>query len=157
MSDPITYNPAPSGGQPPVQYQPQGEPPQQESTAKKVGKNIVGRLLVYGIILVVVLVGGYLYKVFTNDTELAKVGDCVTEAVKAEDMKTIDCADAKAAYKVVAVVDGTAGQAQADDETNPCARFADAVTSLWMGEVDRGASQPSANDTGKILCLASTK
>jgi hypothetical protein len=153
MSDPITYNTGPEGQQP-MQQQP--APPQQ-STAKKVGKSFVGRLLVYGIVLVVVLVGGYLYKVFTNDTDLAKVGDCVTEAVKAEDMKTIGCTDAKAAYKVVAVVDGTAGQAQANDETHPCAKYADATTSLWMGEVDRGAKEPSANDKGKILCLAPTK
>ena len=146
MSDPITYTPAP-----------EAQPPAQESKAKKVGKSILGRILVYGIILVVVLVGGYPYKIFTNDTELAKVGDCVTEAVNAEDMKTIGCTDSKAAYKVVAVVDGTAGRAQADDESHPCARFADATTSLWMGEVSRGSSQPSAGTMGKILCLAPTK
>lgn len=155
MSDPITYNPAPEG-QPPLEQQPSAAPPQ-ESTAKKVGKSILGRILVYGIILIVLAVGTYLFKVFTNDTELAKVGDCVTEAPKAEDMKTIDCTDAKAAYKVLAVVDGTAGQAQAQDDSHPCARFADATTSLWMGDVARGATEPKPSDMGKILCLAPAK
>jgi hypothetical protein len=85
----------------------------------------------------------------------AQVGDCLPQSVTADDMKTVDCADADAAYKVVAVIDGTAGQAQANDETHPCARFADATTSLWRGDGDH--SQPAASDRGKILCLAPAK
>jgi hypothetical protein len=147
MSDPITYNPAPT---------PQAPQPAEESKVKKAGKTFVGRLLVYGIVLVVVLVGGYLYKVFTNDAELAKVGDCITENADANNMKTVDCTDATAAYKVVAVVDGTAGQAQAEDATHPCAKFEAADTSLWIGKVNKTTNQPSASTMGKILCLAPT-
>jgi hypothetical protein len=148
MSDPISYTPAPAPGAP---------EPAKESTAKKVGKSIGGRILIYGIILVVVLLGGYLYKVFTNDAELAKVGDCITENADANDMKTVDCTDGKAAFKVVGVVDGTPAQAQAQDASHPCASFSTADTFLWMGDVPKGKSQPNPDTKGKILCLAPNK
>ena len=86
----------------------------------------------------------------------ADVGDCVAQAAPGtEDMKTVDCADPLAAYKVVAVIDGTRVQAQASDETHPCARFKEAMTSLWSGEAGEAGPQPT--DAGKIYCLAPAK
>lgn len=85
----------------------------------------------------------------------AEVGDCVAQATKAEDLKTVECSDPLAAYKVVAVVDGTRGQAQASDETHPCARFKEATTSLWDGEPGEAGPQPA--DMGKIYCLAPSR
>jgi hypothetical protein len=86
----------------------------------------------------------------------AEVGDCVAQAAPTtEDVKTVDCADPLAAYKVVAVVDGTRVQAQASDETHPCAQFKEATTSLWSGEP--GETGPQPTDPGKIYCLAPAK
>lgn len=82
----------------------------------------------------------------------AEVGDCVTQSTE---IATVDCADPKAAYKVVAVIDGTRGQAQANDETHPCAKFEDAITSLWSGEP--GDKGPQPTDPGTIFCLRPAK
>jgi hypothetical protein len=85
----------------------------------------------------------------------AQVGDCVAQPAKPTDLDTVDCSDPKAAYKVVAVIDGTRSQAQANDETHPCARFKDAITSLWSGETGEKGPQPT--DPGTIFCLRPAK
>lgn len=112
-------------------------------------------------ITVSALVGGAALLVITlligRSAPVPEVGDCLPQSVTVGHMKTVDCADADAAYKVVAVIDGTAGQAQANDETHPCARFAGATTSLWSGEAGGDDSEPAATDKGKIFCLAPAK
>jgi hypothetical protein len=68
-----------------------------------------------GVAVAVVFAGGFLaYKYFTNDTDLAKVGDCVIDAADANDMKTVACGDATAKFKVVGRAEGSYTNATAN-------------------------------------------
>jgi hypothetical protein len=160
MSDPITYNPAPSGGQPPVQYQPQGEPPQPESRGKAVAKG-VGKALLWRLVglAVVLLIGGgvFVYKYMSGNitAKTPTVGECVTAAKSdkdVENVETVDCGSAQAADKVVGVLaDKTEAQANVQDEdTFECRIFPTTQTWIWM-ESSKGSGK------GTILCLTPAK
>lgn len=129
------------------------------STVHRRRRRMSRGVLIAVVVLAILAVGSAILLgatfLFGGSGPSAEVGDCVAQAPKAEDMKTVDCAGPQAAYKVVAVIDGTRGQAAANDETHPCARFADATTSLWTGAAGKTGPQPS--DLGKIFCLAPAK
>ena len=55
-----------------------------------------------------VLAGGfYVYKLVTGDTDVAKAGQCLTDNANANDIKTIDCSDGKAKWKILGRIDGS--------------------------------------------------
>lgn len=102
---------------------------------------------VMGLVGVAVLAGGYMaYKYFTNDTDLAGVGDCITAAASADDMKTVDCTDATANYKVVGRAEGSY-----TDST------ASAVCNAYPSTTDVFLAQGAGKQRGYVLCLEATK
>ena len=102
---------------------------------------------VLGIVGVAVLAGGYMaYKYFTNDTDLASVGDCITEASSADDMKTVDCAEATAKYKVVGRSDGSYTSSSAS-----------AVCNAYPSTTDVFLAEGAGRQRGYVLCLEATK
>jgi len=143
VSDPITYQPSPD---------------QAPAPAKKK----FGARQIFGIIVLVVGLGiagiAWAVSYISGDpiTHRPEVGNCMTDGATADDLKVIDCTDAKAKLTVVGIVDGTYGDSQ-KSEGNPCLKWDTAETSLWIGEVDKTDKQPQANDKGKVYCLASKK
>ena len=120
-------------------------------------KRLPRRIVVLAVVLVALAAAGVVVALLLQHSSgpEAQVGDCVAQPAKPDDVDTVDCSDPKAAYKVVAVIDGTRGQAQANDESHPCAQFKDAITSLWSGEP--GDKGPQPTDPGTIFCLRPAK
>lgn len=156
MSDPITYNPAPTG-QPPLSQQPQ-QP--QGSTGKAVAKGI-GKALVWRLVglAVVLLIGGgfFAYKYLSGNitAKTPAVGECVTAAnsdADIQNVKAVDCSSAEARDKVVGVLTGkTKAQANVQDEaTFECKGFPATETWIWMED-------SAGSGKGTILCLAPNK
>jgi hypothetical protein len=134
VTDQAAPAPAPAGGM--------GPAPKAPSKAGGVAKRIV----MYVVVAAVVGLGGLAWKYFSGDPAVAKVGDCLIEAA-ADDMKTVDCTDAKAAHKVVGKVDGkTEAEFKASD--NPCTAYPTAENALWGGK---------EGSKGYILCLEPVK
>lgn len=132
-------NPGIGGAQQPVD----GEAPKQPSKARGAGRRIVGGLVGAA----VVFGGGIAWKYISGDPETAKVGSCMIETAKADDMKTVDCNDPKAAHKVVGKVEGmTEATFKATD--NPCTAYPTAESALWGSE--KGGK-------GYVLCLEPIK
>jgi hypothetical protein len=74
------------------------------SAAGRKVLQIIGSLVLVG-----VLAAGYFaYQYFTHDTDLAKAGDCLV-GNSGKNIKTIDCEDGKAQWKVLARVSSEAG------------------------------------------------
>lgn len=156
MSDPITYNPAPSG-QPPLS---QPQPPVQESKGKTVAKGI-GKALLWRLVglAVVLLIGGgfFAYKYLSGNitAKTPAVGECVTAAnsdKEVENVKTVDCSAADARDKVVGVLtDKTEAQANDQNEdTFACKPFQ--ATESWIY-----LESSAGSGKGTILCLAPNK
>jgi len=126
-------------------------------TAYRRRKRLPRGILLAAVIVAVLAAGAVVVSLFIGGGSGpdAQVGDCVAQPAKPGDLDTVDCSDPKAAYKIVAVIDGTRSQAQANDETHPCARFKDAITSQWSGEP--GDKGPQPTDPGKIFCLRPAK
>lgn len=156
MSDPITYNPAPSG-QPPLG---QPQPPVQESkgkaVAKGIGKALLWRLVGLGVVL---LIGGgfFAYKYLSGNitAKMPTVGECVTAANSdkdVENVKTVDCASAEARDKVVGVLTNkTEAQANVqEEETFECRIFPSTETWIYLED-------SAGSGKGTILCLAPNK
>lgn len=74
------------------------------SAAGKKLLQIVGSLVLAGVIAA----GYFAYKYFSGDTDLAKAGDCLV-GNSGSNIKTIDCSDPKAQWKVLARVSSEAG------------------------------------------------
>ncbi|HEX7743673.1 MAG TPA: hypothetical protein VF462_00190 [Micromonosporaceae bacterium] len=129
-----TYPPSSSGGM--------GPAPKQPSKGKGVIKRLIGALAVF----LIVTVGGLAWKYFNDDPATAKVGSCLIDG-PADDMKTVDCAEAKAVHKVVGKIDGKT-EAQLNAGGNPCTAYPTAEIALWGGEKGR---------KGYILCLEPVK
>jgi hypothetical protein len=118
-----------------------GPAPKQPSKGRGVAKRIIGALAVFAIIAV----GGIVWRYLNGDPATANVGSCLIEA-KAEDMKTVDCTDSKAAYKVVGKIEGKT-EAEFTASDNPCTAYATAESALWGEEGSKGY----------ILCLEPVK
>lgn len=100
--------PVPPPGQPGAYPPPPPQPgfgAKAGGAAKAVGVSIVVRIVIGIVIIGVLAIGGWIVKNLTGDPDIAKTGDCVTDAVSAEDMKVVDCSDPTAAFKVVKKVD----------------------------------------------------
>jgi hypothetical protein len=148
MSDPITYQPAP---QQPAQEESRGK-----QIAKGVGKALLWRLVIGGIILVIGLgYAGYKYLSGNITAKTPAVGECVTQAKSDADIKNvkaIDCTDAKATDKVVGVLaDKTEAEAKINDEATFACKVYPA-TQTWIFMEDKAGS-----GKGTILCLAPNK
>ena len=107
----------------------------------------VKRIVIYVVVAAVVGLGGLAWKYLSGDPTVATVGDCLIEAVDANDMKIVECTDATAAHKVVGKVEGkTEAEFMASDDV--CAAYPTAENGLWSGK-------PGAK--GDVLCLEPVK
>ena len=108
---------SPSGFPPPPDATPGGFPPPGQEPPRKnpVGKilGIVGAVVVVAIVLVIVKfviidTANDVVDHATNDTNIAEIGDCITDNLIAQNMKVTDCGAADAAFKVTAREDDPA-------------------------------------------------
>jgi len=82
------------------------------SVMSTVGKKVLRGLL--SLLVMAVIAGGYFaYKYFSGDADLAKVGDCMV-GENDNDIKTVDCTDGKAKWKVVGRLDGGSNSASVE-------------------------------------------
>ncbi|MFC7243299.1 hypothetical protein ACFQO7_12500 [Catellatospora aurea] len=116
------------------------EPSGAKTVAAGIGKKILG----YIVVAVVVLGGGLAYKYLSGSTDIAKAGDCITDAANADDMKVVGCDSAEAKYKVLGVLEGV-NATQAESATG-CGQWPDATS--WFSIIEQGKT------TGKFLCLS---
>ncbi|NUR70037.1 MAG: hypothetical protein HOU81_04390 [Hamadaea sp.] len=142
MSEPVTYQPAP---QPPAQEESRGK-----QIAKGVGKALLWRLVIGGIVLVIALgFGAYKYLSGNITAKTPAVGECVSEAktdADVENVTTVDCSDAKAHDKVVGVITNKS-ESYFKSTQNPCTAYPDAESAYWFGK----------SASGTILCLVPNK
>ncbi|MEV4414426.1 hypothetical protein [Catellatospora sp. NPDC049609] len=115
------------------------EPEQKSSVAGGIGKKILG----YGLAAAVVFGGGLAYKYLSGDTEIAKAGDCITDAADADDMKVVGCDKPEAKYKVLGVLEDVS-QTEADSDTG-CGQ--------WPATTDLFSIMEVGKTKGKFLCL----
>ncbi|MFC8452330.1 hypothetical protein [Kitasatospora sp. NPDC057223] len=127
----------PPGGPPPGVPQPGwGQQPPPPSTARRVGKRVVLKIVGLGVGVIVLIIG---YLVAGPSVSSASVGDCVhTSGVSKVDI--VKCTDTKAQYKVVAKYSGTT-------DTSRCDTHPESTASVW-GKSGRRSSQ-----TKYVLCL----
>ncbi len=139
----MSTNPTEQTNQPAPGYPTAPATPSAPSSGAAIGKRVGAafgkRILVYGIGFVVLAGGGLAYKYFTGDPELAKAGNCVTDAPNANDMKTIGCGDGKAAFKVLARISGNYTTFSAE---KACEAYPTATDYLF-----------STGSKGYVLCL----
>ncbi len=129
------------GGMPPGPPQGQyGMPP--APPQKNLKKRRIISLTILAILVIVGIVFGI--KAAKSNPDAAKPGDCVSRG-SAEDIKVVDCAGTKAAYKVVGKVEDKT-QVQFDLSTaSICKPFTGAKSAFWKGKV---------GEAGYVLCLA---
>lgn len=142
---PVDPNAAPPAGSP------YGAAPVQEpSKAKAVGGAIVKKIIGVVIALVVIGVGSYIWKNVSGDITIAKVGDCVTESTEADgsDVKVVDCADAKAAYKVIGIIENVSDATFTASDDLCTEKFPTWEYVFWQGK--KGGS-------GDAWCVEPTK
>jgi hypothetical protein len=120
---------SPYGGAPVVQEA-------QPSKAKAVGGAIVKRIIGFAIAAAVIGVGSYVWNVVTGDITTAKVGDCITESVKADgsDAKVVECTDAKAANKVIGIIEGVTDSQFTIKQQDLCEAYPAWEMVLWYGK-----------------------
>lgn len=97
---------------------PVATPEQAAPQHPKQGRGIVGRIIGAIVLIAVLGGGGLLYKYLTGDVTTAKVGDCITETVKADasDAKVVDCAKPEAKNKVIGIVENVPESDMADQD-----------------------------------------
>jgi hypothetical protein len=102
---------------------------------------------VMGVVVAAAIAGGFLaYKYFTNDTDVAKVGDCVIDAPDANDMKTVACGDATAKFKVVGRAEGSYTSSTAN-----------AACQAYPSATDIVLAEGARRQRGYVLCLEAIK
>ncbi|GAA4896264.1 hypothetical protein LX16_1390 [Stackebrandtia albiflava] len=106
--------------------------------AKNVGKNIALRIVIAVVVVVVLGAGGWIISVMTGDTSVADVGDCTTQALSAEDVKTVDCADPEAYFNIVAREDSPSGSDEVAVAEATCAGT-DAAEYLYQEDARSGS------------------
>lgn len=133
--------------------QPQFPPPPPPAPKRKTGL-IIG-IIVGVVVLLLCLCGvGIFFAVrsgvfegITRDPNNAKVGDCITETVKADasDAFLVACDKPEAKHKVVGIVGNvTESEFDADNQTI-CDAYPDWENVIWLGR---------QGGNGKALCLA---
>lgn len=141
--------PPPPGGFPPPPPPP-GFGAKAGGAAKAVGMSIVVRIVIGVVIIGVLALGGWIVKNLTGDPETASVGDCVTDAPSADDMKVVDCTDSTAAYKVVKKIDSVTDKGSDQDTiTAACGETDDSWTTGLYAKDKYG-------NIDYVLCLGPT-
>ncbi|GAA2836715.1 LppU/SCO3897 family protein [Crossiella cryophila] len=124
--------------------QPAGEQP----AAPKKKKSVLPKVL--GILLVVLVAGGFAVYRYMNSAQSAKVGECIAAKVEGEKVNSankVDCGNADAQYKVVGKYED---KKEADFKIELCEPHADTTDAIWVPEGRSGA-------TGTVLCLTANK
>ncbi|GHJ45991.1 hypothetical protein Cs7R123_33330 [Catellatospora sp. TT07R-123] len=145
---PPAYEPPAAGAESPVPAAP---------VAAEEPKKSSKLLSILGVIVVIVIIGvvkfgaawglGSLWDNITGAVQTADVGDCINEyGNNVDDAKVVDCADPKAANKVVGIVEDKYTSASFQIEDNPCTAYPDAEKAIWVGDTG----------TGDVWCLVST-
>lgn len=119
--------------------------PQTPTLARTLGSSgIVRRLIGAVVVFAVVSVGGIAWAYLSDAPETAEIGDCLTGRT-ADSLRTVDCADPAAAYRVVGKVeDRTEAEFVASDVARLCAAQPTARNAYWEGK--KGGK-------GYVLCL----
>jgi len=109
-------------------------------------KSALTRIIVYVVGIAVLAIGGVAYKYLSGDVSTAKVGDCITETVKADasDAKVVGCDKPEAKNKVVGIVSNVS-EAKFDAENQTlCEAFPTWENVIWLGK---------KGGTGDAWCL----
>lgn len=118
------------------QAAPPSAPEQAQPEPKK--KSAIGRILGTIIVIAVVAGGGLAYKYLSGDVTIAKVGDCITETVKADasDAKVVGCDKPEAKNKVVGIVENVTEADMADQDKAQliCDKFPTWENVIWYGK-----------------------
>jgi hypothetical protein len=100
------------------------------------------QLVIWAVVVVVVLVGGYVYRHVTGDPTTAKVGSCMTGQSK-DTIKVVGCSDATAQWTVVGKVDENS-QPSSTKMDSDCAAYPTTAAEFWDED----------NGDNFVLCLA---
>jgi hypothetical protein len=139
--DGATTPPPADGATPPAFNAPTPEP-KKPSAVKGIVKRVIGAVVVFAVIGL----GGLAWKHLTGAPETAKAGECMV-GQSADTLKTVDCGDAKAEWKIAGKVDNKS-ESEADDAAAMCAAHPTSEVAYWEGE--KGGK-------GYVLCLAPIK
>ena len=117
-----------------------------EQPKKKGG--VVGAVIGAIVVIAVVAGAGLAYMYLTGDVK-AKVGDCITETVKADasDAKVVDCSKPEAKNKVIGIVENVPESDMAD--ADKAQAICDTKYPEWENVIWHGKS----GGTGDAWCL----
>ncbi|MEV7229381.1 MULTISPECIES: hypothetical protein [Polymorphospora] len=141
MSEQVAPPPPPPAGAPNPSMTPP-PPPAPPSRGKAFLGGIAKQIIGVVVVLVVIAVGGFIWNNLTGAPSTANVGDCMV-GQSADDLKTIDCGDATAEWKVVGKISDKT-EIEAKDVETVCAAHPTTQVNYWEGK-------PGAK--GDVLCL----
>ena len=141
MSEPVI--PTTDAGQP--AEAPNYVPMAPASTGKPKSGGAFGgkRILIWIGVVVVILIGSYVYKHVSGDPDVAKVGSCMTGQSK-DTLKVVGCDDAKVQWKVIGKVDDQKDPKTDEGYASACSKWTDTGAAFWKG---------SDGSNGYVLCL----
>lgn len=128
---PPGYGPAPMGA------------PMPPAPAKPKKKALVRLGILVGVI-VVLIIGGVVYRHVSGSPDVAKAGDCMTGQT-GDTLKVVACTSSTAQWTVVGKVDNQAQSTGISGMDSACDPFPTAEASFWKG---------SDGGKGYVLCLA---
>ncbi|MEV1288983.1 hypothetical protein [Micromonospora sp. NPDC049679] len=140
--DDATPPPAGVGPTPPPAFGAPAQEPKKPSVMGGIGKRVIGAVVAFAVIAL----GGLAWKQLTGAPETAKAGDCMV-GQSADKLKTVECGDAKAEWKVSGKVDNKS-ESEANDANAMCAAYPASEVAYWEGE--KGGK-------GYVLCLEPIK
>lgn len=121
--------------------------PEKKGRIGKVILAIVGAIVVVVTVAIVKFGLGEIMAFITGSGPAkAKVGDCMTQAPKSNDMKIVDCSTAEAAYKVAGVVENKTKT----DAASSCEPYPTAENYLFQWE---GSETSTETTVGRVICL----
>jgi hypothetical protein len=126
---------------------PAGAPmPVAEAPAKTPSKGggVVKRIVGVIVVLVVIAVGKWAWSNLTGAAETAKVGECLA-GQSADDLKVVECTDAKAEHKVVGKAED---KTESEATGSACEAYPTAESVFWWGK---------EGGKGDVLCLEPVK
>lgn len=135
MSEQVDPNAAPQSAPPAAPYSAPEEPAKKSGAGKKIA-GILGVVVVIGIVLAVKFGLGELWATITGDVSKAKVGDCITETVKADasDAKVVGCDKPEAKNKVVGIIPAVS-EADFDAKNQTlCDAYPTWENIIWLGK-----------------------
>lgn len=120
------------------QVTPPAGPPAQPAPAAEAPKkkSAIGRIIFSIVVIAVVAGAGIAYKYLSGDVTTAKVGDCITETVKADasDAKVVGCDKPEAKHKVVGIVNSVSeGDFDAKNQ-ELCEAYPTWENVIWVGK-----------------------